>query len=161
MKIYAKFLKSALAALAVCGAQLASASPLLLTLDNSKGTVIDSFKINSTAGQVDGAGSDYVLFTTTNDLDGYNGVFFGDANSGGWFGIGDIGAGNIVSQSISDYFASALYSGSGLVPNIAAGSSYVAENGDVLHVAKVPEPGTLMLVGISLLALIGLRRRRS
>ena len=155
------FIQSALALCFVGASQIASAQLLDLTLTNSSNQLIDSFTLDSSMGLADGAGSHYVLYNITNDTHGYNGVFFGDSATNGWFGIGPTSS-NVVIQQVSEYFNPALYSGSGLVANITAGSSYTASSGDVLRVAAVPEPEIygMMAAGLGLMGFM-VRRKKS
>jgi hypothetical protein len=163
MKLTSKVLiQSALALFFVGATQVASATVLNFTLTSSTNQVIDSFTLDSSAGRTDGMGTPpYVLFDITNDLLGYNGVFFGDSSVNGWFGIGPIVSGNIVSQVISEYFSPALYAGIGYNINVMAGSSYTATSGNVLTVSAVPEPETyaMMLAGLGLIGFIAYRRK--
>ena len=163
MKLTSKVLiRSALALCFVGVSQVASATVLNLTLTSSTNQVIDSFTLDSSAGQIDGMGTPpYVLFNITNDAHGYNGVFFGDSSVNGWFGIGPIISGNIVNQQISEYFSPALFADIGYTVNLAPGSSYIATSGDVLSVSAVPEPETyaMMLAGLGLIGFIAYRRK--
>jgi hypothetical protein len=161
MKFTSKALIRTILALCFVGAsQVASATILNFTLTNSNNMLIDSFTLDSKAGRYDGMGSQYALFDITNDLLGFNGVFFGNSTTGGWFGIGPIIGGNVVNQQISEYFSPALFNNIGYNVDIMAGTSYTARSGDVLRVVSpVPEPETyaMLLVG---LGLIGLATRR-
>ena len=155
------FKKCALALCVMGLAQVASASTLDLTLTDSSGHVIDSFTLDPNSGQADGVGPAYVFYSISGDLLGFNSVYFGDTTVAGGFGIGNTNGSNIVNQQIAENFSSPLYSGSGLVADLAAGASYTATSGDILSVAAaVPEPSSLalMLAAIGVMGVVARRR---
>ncbi len=156
--------RTALAIVFLCISEAASAVPVTFTLTTSGGALIDAFSLDSAAGRADGVGTPpYVLFDLTSDADGYNALFFGDGSTGGVLGIGNIILGDVVDTVILEGFTPPFYADDGTNVNLANGV-YVAGSGDILTIsglpeATVPEPETLPLIGLSLLALFGLRWR--
>lgn len=146
---------------AVLGGAASARAADLITIDWAGGPT-ETLQLDPTAGQPDAAGSDYVLYSLISDNLGNNGIFFGDAATGGWVGTGPT-SGGLVQQSHSDYWTPAFYSGSGLQANLVPGS-YTGAYGSVLRIAAVPEPATwaIMLLGVGLLGgWLRIRRRNA
>jgi len=152
-----------------------AASPLPAAAQAAQGIVYfnldvgpgETFDFNLADGHADG---DYLVFQVTNPSDGWTGVFFGDANVDGEFGLGtfDPSTDSISTTYQIDYFdggccsSNPVYSGSGTTLDAAPDSSYAGYDGGGFSysLASVPEPATwaLMLTGFGL-AGAALRRR--
>ena len=161
-------LKALLAGVALAAATLmtsvAQAEILNFAIDwGGPGGAVETFQLNTLAGGVDGSGTPpYVFFSITNDNFGNNGIFFGDSSAGGWFGTGPT-AGNVVSETDSDYLNPALYADNGFNINAVAGETLTGRNGSIVTIsAAVPEPSTwaMMILGFAGIGAMTYRRRK-
>lgn len=153
------FLAGAVLVTGTLVASVSQASVLKFTIDWAGGP-IETFKLDTTAGEIDGFGTPpYVLFPLIGDNLGYDGIFFGDASVSGFFGTGPV-ISNIVATVYYDFASPAFYSGSGLTIDAYPGETLTATNGSVVHISGVPETSTwaMMLIGFASAGFLAYRR---
>jgi hypothetical protein len=153
-------LKAAVAAVAMFTAANAEAAILTLTWTNESG-VFDVFQIDDTSA-VDNSIPGYLFIPVFNSLNGYDGMFVGNAGTEGYTGLGMQNAPlPTVLADIADFFSPPFWSGTGYTLTFAPGQTYTGVFGSQISVAgAVPEPNSwaMLIAGFGLVGAV-MRRK--